>query len=119
MFDSSFTTSEEAKLAGMMRAGWIPDWIPSEARNLREVHNVDTNESALVFRVPTSTKWQPPESCRATEEGKIYKPVFKRGWIPDEWLGFDFYDCWKHPGSPALAVERTGQRVLFWRTIPW
>lgn len=94
-------------------------WLPAEATELREVHDVGSNESALAFRLPAGMKWRPPEACRVTDKDKVYKPAFEREWIPGEWAGFDFYDCWKHLGMPMLAVERTGRRVLLWRTTTW
>ena len=30
---------------------WLPSWLPEDAVNIRESHDMDTNESWLVFRL--------------------------------------------------------------------
>ncbi len=48
--EASYADLIAAERAGAIRQGWIPDWVPKSARDLREVHNIDTNQSMLSFR---------------------------------------------------------------------
>jgi hypothetical protein len=50
--DSSFDTLREALDSDMVNKGWIPGWVPHEATDLREVHDLDSNTSALAFTKP-------------------------------------------------------------------
>jgi hypothetical protein len=42
---------------------WLPAWLPEDAVGIQEAHDVDTNESWLVFR-PNSGYLKLPENCR-------------------------------------------------------
>lgn len=44
---------------------WLPAWLPEDAVDIRETHDMDTNESWLIFR-PTSRTLTLPEDCRPT-----------------------------------------------------
>ena len=50
--ESSYATRQEAVEAGQVAKGWIPRWVPASATNLREIHNLDSNASALAFDLP-------------------------------------------------------------------
>jgi hypothetical protein len=39
-----------ADAAGAIERGWIPEWIPNTAKELREIHDIDTNRSMLALR---------------------------------------------------------------------
>ncbi|MEN5426065.1 hypothetical protein ABE522_06815 [Stenotrophomonas pennii] len=49
---------------------WLPLWLPEDAVDIRETHDMDTNESWLVF-VPSSGAFVLPEECRKTTELEI------------------------------------------------
>ena len=34
---------EDAKISGIMDAGWIPAFIPRSSYEIKETHNIDTN----------------------------------------------------------------------------
>lgn len=42
---------------------WLPTWLPEDAVNIRETHDIDTNESWLVFR-PNSGHLNLPMNCK-------------------------------------------------------
>ncbi|MDR6672919.1 hypothetical protein [Xanthomonas sp. 1678] len=42
---------------------WLPTWLPEDAVNIRETHDVDTNESWLVFN-PRSGSLALPVTCK-------------------------------------------------------
>ena len=124
VLDATYATRAEAVSAGAIKRGWIPSWIPPEASSLNEVHNVDTNESVLAFRLPANFTWSPPaSSCRPVNAGQFYEPSFSREWIPETLDDYDFYSCPQDittggvPVLVALAVRNDGQYVLHWRNI--
>lgn len=122
--DVTYATRAEAVTASAMERGWIPSWIPPEASRLSEVHNVDTNESALAFSLPAKSSWRPPaSSCRTADAGEFYGPGFNRDWIPEKLVDYDFFSCSERaatggvPLLSALALRRDGQHVLYWRYV--
>ena len=124
VLDTSYATQAEAVAAGAVQRGWIPAWVPTEATDLREVHSVDTNESALLFTLPAGLSWRPPASCREADAGEFSEPAFARAWIPELEASFSYYSC-PIPGSvagsvpmiAAVAVDQGGQHVLHWRVF--
>jgi hypothetical protein len=52
--EASFATPKEARNAGAVAKGWIPGDLPDSATELREVHDVDTNEVWGTFRLYTN-----------------------------------------------------------------
>lgn len=48
---------------GIGESKWLPAWLPDDAINIRETHDIDTNESWLVFR-PGSSALALPEGCK-------------------------------------------------------
>jgi hypothetical protein len=49
---TSYVTYAEAERAGAVTRGWIPPFVPRSATDIREVHDLDTNEQWLRFSVP-------------------------------------------------------------------
>ncbi len=50
--DERYGTWHEAKRAGAVERGWVPLFVPTAARNLRSVHDLDTNSQRLTFKLP-------------------------------------------------------------------
>ncbi len=46
----SFDSYEDVINSDIIKAGWIPNWLPSSAANIKESHDIDTNEIWLTFR---------------------------------------------------------------------
>lgn len=44
---------EEARVEGAVARGWIPAFVPHDARDLHDVHDLDSNAQTLRFMVPT------------------------------------------------------------------
>lgn len=49
--DERYGTWHEAERAGAVERGWVPPFVPTTARNLRSVHNLDLNSQRLTFRL--------------------------------------------------------------------
>ncbi len=122
VLDASYQTTSAAVADGAVKRGWIPEWIPATATDLREVHDLDTNQSALTFISPQAT-WRPPASCRPASGGELSEPAFRRSWIPpakDLAAKYEFFSCPSALSGPmleAVAVQRGGKHVVHWRVL--
>jgi hypothetical protein len=47
-----YATYADAERAGAVARGWVPSFTPRSATDIREVHDLDTNDQWLRFRVP-------------------------------------------------------------------
>jgi hypothetical protein len=45
----NYASYADAIRDGLDRRGWLPSWVPSSARDLQEVHDLDTNRQWLRF----------------------------------------------------------------------
>lgn len=117
--DAFYPTVADARAKGAVSAGWIPEWIPLDASSLREVHDIDTNESALAFDIPPGS-WRTPSHCRPAEGGEFVESKFNRPWLPsgnDLASKYRFFACsdQRHPQMyQALALRVDGAHVLQW-----
>lgn len=118
----SYADMSEAVEHGAVESGWIPDWIPSTATRIREIHDLDTNESMMSFDLPVSASWHLPLDCTQVRYEDVGRPRFSRSWWPSvEELksGYMFYRCsGDDPWTPKLvwvARHRSGGRALHWR----
>jgi len=122
VMDSAFDTTQEAIDADMVDKGWIPDWVPHAATHLREVHDLDSNTSALAFTKPRTLPLKLPADCRAIASGDSDPVAFNRNWWPGEATlngSYRVLRCTPQSGkSVFVAVSRSEDRVLFWRTYP-
>jgi hypothetical protein len=62
--------------------GWVPDWLPANATNIYELHNIDTNYSMLRFSFPAGTELKPPSACAQIDPSKAPQPRYSRSWWP-------------------------------------
>ncbi len=120
VMDSSYATKQEAVDAEMIAKGWIPAWVPQEAIDLREVHDLDSNVSALAFSKPRSKQLLLPSGCRPVNHSAVQPALFNRSWWPSEVAlkrAYTFFRCEpEFDKSAFVATSRTGDHVLFWRT---
>ena len=49
--DSSYASMADARRAGAVDRGWLPDLLPDSAINIRERHNLDTNQTWCAFEL--------------------------------------------------------------------
>jgi hypothetical protein len=117
--DAAFTSYEEALASGAVEQGWVPTWVPRQATEIREVHNIDTNERALSFVLPPGLQWTPPAPCRQADGGEFSEPAFSRAWLAHARDDYSFFSCPSGvislvPAIEAVAVSKDGQQVLNW-----
>ncbi len=51
-YESRYASKAEAVRDGAIARGWIPDILPADALDIREVHNIDTNRTWCCFTSP-------------------------------------------------------------------
>ena len=113
--DASYRTMSGAVADGAVVRGWIPPWVPNTAFDLREVHDLDSNESALSFGIVAGTKLTLPPQCLRVPASEILPQLFRRSWWPAEdelKESYTFYIC----HGEFVALHRSKLRVLHWRT---
>lgn len=122
VLEASYPTAAVAAAADAVKHGWIPAWIPAAATELREAHDLDTNQSVLSFTSP-QPDWRPPRSCRPASGGAFPEPAIRRAWVPSPQeltAAYERYTCSSNPPGTMLetvAVQRGGNRVVHWRVL--
>jgi len=79
---------------------WLPVWLPKDAVDIQEAHDVDTNESWLVFR-PRSGHMELPDFCDRVDKPEMTEkhvmqrfPEFSRSaWSRASNYNGNFYLC--------------------------
>ena len=113
--DASYPTMAAAVADDAVSRGWVPDWVPTNAIDLREVHDLDSNESALSFNLPAGTKPTLPARCRPVQASDALQSRFNRSWWPatnELERSYALYSC----STEFVGVRKSGGRVLHWRT---
>ena len=64
---STYESMEEVKADGAISRGWIPDWLPENAIEIHEHHDLDTNIRAISFTVDQPEEWPWPSECIPVE----------------------------------------------------
>lgn len=55
--------SELKNTPGVLSSGWFPAWLPVEAKNIVEIHDIDSNERFLYFEVPHTSNFLTMPPC--------------------------------------------------------
>jgi hypothetical protein len=61
--ETRYKTLAAAEAAGAVHQGWIPQWLPNNAYNLKEKHDPRGGRSLLRFNFPAEQTWTPPSDC--------------------------------------------------------
>lgn len=114
--DASYPTMGAAVADGAVTRGWIPEWVPINATDLDEVHDLDSNEHALSFSVPADTKLALPVECEPVQARDTLPTRFDRRWWPSEVdleRSYTFHSC----PTGFVGLHKSGRRALHWQTI--
>lgn len=117
----NFEAAAKAKAIGNGR--WIPDFLPPSAADIREVHNLDSNEVWLSFRSSSADLPTVASSCKKVAEREVVYPRKSPGsWWPQMLTKghanspqtnntYDYYQCKQRS---AMAIDRSRSLVYFW-----
>ena len=132
---ASYANYEEAIADGAKTRGWIPDFVPESATNLRESHNLDLNTQWLTFQYDADDLSTMLETCDSISRDEVDFPsrgaTRLRPWWPGDLLGwpndtagkygFYAYDYTTHYSSGPetdrcfLAIDEATSTAWFWR----
>jgi hypothetical protein len=117
--EAYYPTYEAAVAAGAISHGWIPHWLPKSAVEIREKHDLDTNQSMLTFRYGTE-QLAFEKDCTQVDPFNPKEPPFKVSWWPTDvpasrfsTYRHVFYSC--EGGQAFLALLPSSTEVFYWR----
>jgi len=117
--EESYATLAEAQAAGAIERGWLPTWLPASSTAIHEMHDLDSNISALSLKFSGSEGWKPPASCRHVSPTDVPPQRMSRNWPTDVPTGglvthrHRYYVC--EEGTAYLAVNGSSGELYFWR----
>jgi hypothetical protein len=79
-FENRYSDRDEAKKAGAFERGWLPEWLPSSATNVREIHNLDTN--GIAFSFSAHAGWGPPDTAGCVTPVQTTAPSIRFSGFP-------------------------------------
>jgi hypothetical protein len=121
--ENKYADAQAAITAGAIQQGWIPTFLPLSATNIRERHNVDTNEVWLQFSMNSNELDIIEKSCQRIASAEIKLPRKSGGaWWPDvlkeqerdallQSNEYMFFYC-ENTGSMALRAD--GRKAFYW-----
>ena len=80
--DTTYKTRAEAEFAGAVSAGWVPEWLPQEAMQIREAHSTGTKAMMIRFTFPPEREVNVPSTCLLIVAAAAEPPPFERAWWP-------------------------------------
>lgn len=86
VIDERYATYAEARAAGMIERGWLPDFVPTSATDIHDVHDLDTNAQTLIFSAPGSDVPEMTARFRpapAEDRAIARRMIADLGWEPD------------------------------------
>ena len=58
-----YDDTKSAEADGVYKRGWLPQWVPADAINIHEHHDLDTNDQAISFELVIGNKLELPGDC--------------------------------------------------------
>ena len=119
-FSVNFATYEELMKSGFLEKGWIPDFLPTDASDIKEAHDLDTNMRALSFLTRKQVRFHEcfVDSKPTTEDlpkGKFVSwwPIALVAGRHTDFGGFKFKSC--ESDFIAYEEQKSGVRkYYFW-----
>ncbi len=122
--ESYYDTYEKiAAVPNIFDVGWIPRWLPKTAKQIKESHDIDTNETWITFEFSISDKFY--ETCLSVKKSDVDLPSEQRvnrfpSFVAEALSSIknnaiDFYQCDKD-GNRYLAIDGQRMRGYIWRS---
>ena len=123
-----YASFAEAKADGAITRGWIPSFVPESAHDIRESHNLDTNEQWIRFDFalddrPALERLDPIETDEVEFPRTV--PTKSREWWPSDLQNegaidtnaYSFFRFGSTTGNSLgyLAIESDFPRAWIWR----
>lgn len=124
-----------AEMDGAMARRWVPAWLPASARDIREIHDLDTNAALLRFVYDPADEDELTKVCRPSDGPRHPLPretymTRRADWWPHELLageraiGFRHFRCIERrvfadgrtvERDAGLALRERESIAYFWR----
>ena len=105
----TYENLDQAKADGAVARGWFPEWMPRDAINIHEYHDLDTSSQAMSFELaePNSFRW--PNLCNPTIN--VIRPNLKTRQFPNSAHKLDdIQEC-----GEFFAVKDKDGLIYMWR----
>ncbi|NLZ16484.1 MAG: hypothetical protein GX087_01950 [Desulfobulbaceae bacterium] len=100
--------------------GWIPSWLPENAVNIHEIHNLDTNKSMLTFRFKGEHPIDFNKDCEEIKPTLLKAHPFNVSWWPKDISDrelrsnqYQFYSCENKEALLAISIKQG--EAFYWR----
>lgn len=122
--ESVYPNAQAAIRAGAIERGWIPSSLPPSAMDIRECHNLDTNQVWLRFSQDPSDLGSFTKSCRRIDVTEVALPRRGSGdWWPDaltesqagsqrKTREYEHYRC---EDGASIAIHGDSRQVFYWK----
>jgi len=116
--EEAYPTWAEAQRAGAAERGWIPAFVPSSARDIRESHDLDSNRQTLQFTASPSDIPRMVEGLRPVSIGKE-REVVELSRAHGFAAASETYVVCSNPVKGALVVDRESGRAVYTTAVRW
>jgi hypothetical protein len=124
VLEETYSSRDQLVRDGAITRGWIPEWIPASATDVREVHDLDTNRSQLAFAYREFDTAALAPSCKSETQSRITvaRTALRSWWPPEltvasaETKRFSLFACAQDREPQAfLAIDPANRTAYFWR----
>jgi hypothetical protein len=114
----NYSDYEEASKNGVVPPdAWLPVFLPKSATDIKERHNIDTNETWVFFKYKEIDKTELIKACVVLSIDKVIFPRSDRSFVISWWedlseTTFNFFQCEQ---NSFLAIKNNSHEAYFWR----
>lgn len=124
VYEAHYEDLPAARSAGAIEQGWLPTVLPADAVDIREVHDIDTNETWGCFSAPSGPGFWRDSLLAAHQARRSRGPVAPTGLTAPSWWptsmasnATETYEYLESPGySLRFGADLASNRVCFYRS---
>ena len=115
-----YSSLAEARAAGAIDRGWIPDFLPPSATHLRQVSDLDTNERWLAFMAPLPELRAMASRLAPLSYEDARRTAVDRSWVVGgDWPPELSKRFWHTPRSTSLLSYHISKAERYCVAIEW
>jgi hypothetical protein len=115
-----YATYADAAAAGEMARRWIPSWLPTGAHDIREAHDIDTNERWLSLRAPVAELRSLADRLERLAFQDARRTAFVRSWRAGRgWPSELSERLWVTPRGPKFMGYFRSRDDAYCLAIEW
>jgi hypothetical protein len=113
-----YADGSAARRAGAVERGWIPGWLPKSARDIHEVHDIDTNQGLLTCSFDPADGPVLTQSCVQIGREALGSVPFTVSWwpndVPPSSLATHRHVYYRCQNEAFLAVSVKDGQLYYW-----